>query len=104
MSLTALRVDCSGPFVAEDILQQQKADLIAIAREALANPSWPQMAEIALGRKPADAMDDWPVQYGWWLKHRERTFEQIRADETAAGKPEHVRRPGIESPDSSLER
>jgi hypothetical protein len=28
-------------------------------------------------------MDDWPVQYGWWLKHRERTLEQIRADEAA---------------------
>ena len=71
------------PLFAEDILQKEKADLIAIAREALVNPSWPQMAEIALGRKPVDAMDDWPVQYGWWLKHRERTLEQIRADETA---------------------
>jgi len=26
------------------------------------------MAEIALGRKAFDAMDEWPVQYGWWLK------------------------------------
>ncbi len=74
------------PLFAEDILQQGKADLIAIAREALVNPCWPQMAEIALGRKPADAMNDWPIQYGWWLKHRERTFEQIRADEAAAVK------------------
>jgi 2,4-dienoyl-CoA reductase-like NADH-dependent reductase (Old Yellow Enzyme family) len=73
------------PEFAESILQKGQADLIAIAREALVNPCWPQMAEIALGRKPADAMDDWPVQYGWWLKHRERTLEQIRADEAAAG-------------------
>ena len=72
------------PFHAEDILQHGRADLIAIAREALANPCWPQMAEIALGRSPADAMDDWPVQYGWWLKLRERTLAQIRADEAAA--------------------
>jgi len=72
------------PFFAEDILQKGQADLIAIAREALVNPCWPQMAEIALGRKPIDAMDDWPVQYGWWLKHRERSIEQIRADEAAA--------------------
>ena len=72
------------PFVAEDILQQGRADLIAIAREALVNPCWAQMAEIALGRKAFDAMDDWPVQYGWWLKHRERSIEQIRADEAAA--------------------
>jgi 2,4-dienoyl-CoA reductase-like NADH-dependent reductase (Old Yellow Enzyme family) len=72
------------PFFAEDILQKGQADLIAIAREALVNPCWPQMAEIALGRKAADAMDDWPVQYGWWLKHRERSIAQIRADEAAA--------------------
>lgn len=72
------------PFFAEDILQKGRADLIAIAREALVNPCWPQMAEIALGRKAIDAMDDWPVQYGWWLKHRERSIEQIRADEAAS--------------------
>lgn len=72
------------PSFAEDILQKGRADLIAIAREALVNPCWPQMAEIALGRKAIDAMDDWPVQYGWWLKHRERSIEQIRADEAAA--------------------
>jgi len=71
------------PFFAEDILQKGQADLIAIAREALVNPCWPQMAEIALGRKASDAMDDWPVQYGWWLKHRERAIAQIRADEDA---------------------
>jgi 2,4-dienoyl-CoA reductase-like NADH-dependent reductase (Old Yellow Enzyme family) len=74
------------PFHAEDILQKGQADLIAIAREALVNPCWPQMAEIALGRKAVDAMDDWPVQYGWWLKLRERAMEQIRADEAAAQK------------------
>ncbi len=73
------------PAHAEEVLQKGQADLIAIAREALVNPSWPQMAEIALGRTASDAMDDWPVQYGWWLKHRERSIAQIRADE-AAGK------------------
>lgn len=74
------------PAFAEEILQKGQADLIAIAREALVNPCWPQMAEIALGRTAADAMDDWPVQYGWWLKHRERSIAQIRADEATAGK------------------
>jgi 2,4-dienoyl-CoA reductase-like NADH-dependent reductase (Old Yellow Enzyme family) len=72
------------PAFAESILQHGQADLIAIAREALVNPCWPQMAEIALGRKAADAMSDWPVQYGWWLKHRERSLAEIRADEAAA--------------------
>ncbi|PWT73192.1 MAG: NADH:flavin oxidoreductase / NADH oxidase [Proteobacteria bacterium] len=72
------------PLFAEEILQNGRADLVAIARQALVNPCWPQMAEIALGRKAFDAMDDWPVQYGWWLKLRERSIEQIRADEAAA--------------------
>jgi len=75
------------PAFAESILQKGQADLIAIAREALVNPCWPQMAEIALGRKAAEAMDDWPVQYGWWLKHREWAIEKIRADEAAAREP-----------------
>jgi 2,4-dienoyl-CoA reductase-like NADH-dependent reductase (Old Yellow Enzyme family) len=61
-------------------VQTGKADLVAIGREALVNPSWPQMAEIALGRAPSDAMDDWPVQYGWWLKHREAALAQVRRD------------------------
>ncbi len=68
------------PHHAEHVLQTGGADLIAIGREALVNPSWPQMAEIALGRTPFDAMDDWPQPYGWWLKHRERALEQIRSD------------------------
>jgi 2,4-dienoyl-CoA reductase-like NADH-dependent reductase (Old Yellow Enzyme family) len=68
------------PEFAEAILQNGRADLIAIAREALANPCWPQMAEIPLGRKPVEAMDDWPVQYGWWLKHREWVIERLRGD------------------------
>ena len=71
------------PQFAEAILQQGRADLIAIGREALVNPCWPQMAEIALGRKPVEAMDDWPLQYAWWLKHREWAIERIRADAAA---------------------
>lgn len=71
------------PAHAEEILQNEQADLIAIAREALANPCWPQMAEVALGRPMVEALDDWTVQYGWWLKLRERTIADIRAGEAA---------------------
>ena len=46
-----------GPHFAEAMLQKGQADLIA--REALVNPCCPQMAEIALGHKAFDAMDDW---------------------------------------------
>ncbi len=74
------------PKFAESILQKGQADLVAIAREALVNPCWPQMAEIALGRKAVEAMDDWPVQYGWWLKHREWTLERLRAEEAGAAR------------------
>ena len=73
----------TDPRFAEEILHKGRADLIAIGREALVNPCWPQMAEIALGRKRVEAMDDWPVQYGWWLKHREWAIERIRADAPA---------------------
>ena len=69
------------PHLAEEILQKGDADIIAIGREALANPSWPQMAELALGRPAIEAMDDWPLQYGWWMKHRERALDAIRAGE-----------------------
>jgi hypothetical protein len=62
----------------------QHLEVASADRFALANPCWPQMAEIALGRKSVEAMDDWPVQYGWWLKHREWAIERIRADEAAA--------------------
>ena len=68
------------PRHAEHVLQQGDADIIAIGREAWVNPSWPQQAEITLGRTAFDAMDDWPTQYGWWLKHRERSLEQVRSD------------------------
>jgi 2,4-dienoyl-CoA reductase-like NADH-dependent reductase (Old Yellow Enzyme family) len=74
------------PSHAEEILQKGQADLIAIAREALVNPCWPQMAEVALGRSMTEALDDWTIQYGWWLKHRERSIADIRADEAAARK------------------
>ncbi len=70
------------PQHAERILQAADCDIIAIGREALANPGWPRMAEVALGRTMMDALDDWPLQYGWWLKHRERALDDIRSSET----------------------
>lgn len=66
------------PDHAERILAEGDADLIAIGREALVNPSWPQMAEVALGRPMIEALNDWPRQYGWWLKFRERTLATMR--------------------------
>ena len=70
------------PDLAEAILRNGQADLIAIAREALVNPNWPLEAKVALGQPVMENFDDHALQYGWWLKHRERTLEDIRADES----------------------
>jgi len=66
---------------AEAILQTGKADLIAVAREALFDPNWPLHAAHALGRDK-DGFDQWPVQYGWWLKRREKLLQRLQASPT----------------------
>ena len=54
---------------ADAIVSEHRADLVAIGREALYNPSWPLHAQHILGRH--DAFRTWPVQHGWWLDRRE---------------------------------
>jgi 2,4-dienoyl-CoA reductase-like NADH-dependent reductase (Old Yellow Enzyme family) len=61
------------PEQAEGILADESADLIAIAREALANPMWALHAARDLGQDTAFAA--WPEQSGWWLAARERTSD-----------------------------
>ena len=61
------------PVQAESILAEGSADLIAIAREALANPMWALHAARDHGHDTAFAA--WPQQSGWWLAGRERTSE-----------------------------
>ncbi len=60
---------------AEQILQEGKADLIAIGREALYNPFWPVHAAQQLGCDPK--FDLWPEEYGWWLEKRRQTLVRI---------------------------
>lgn len=60
------------PQQAEDILRNGEADLIAIGREALADPNWPLHAEAALGIDNEFA--SWPEQYGWWLDKRKKAM------------------------------
>lgn len=64
----AVGVIVDGP-QAEAILQDGKADLIAIGREALVDPHWALNAARALG--VPDPWSMWPPSYGWWLKMRE---------------------------------
>lgn len=60
---------------AEAILQNGQADLIAIAREALANPNWPLHAERTLHKRNDYSV--WPKQFRSWLANRARRLEAI---------------------------
>src|ERR671934_78295 len=60
---------------AEEALAAGRADLVAIAREALYDPNWPHHAAPVLGADPQ--MERWPVQYGWWLVRREGLLRKL---------------------------
>ncbi len=62
------------PELAEAILQEGKADLVAVGREALLDPYWAHHAARRLGADPA--FEAWPTQYGWWLNRRERAMSR----------------------------
>lgn len=63
------------PQQAEEALAGGRADLVAIGREALYDPNWPQHAAAALGADPE--FQNWPVQYGWWLTRRETLLRKL---------------------------
>ena len=56
---------------AEAILQNGRADLIALAREILYNPNWPMDAAQKLGADPDFALV--PSQYSYWLGKRAKS-------------------------------
>ncbi len=53
---------------AEAILQEGRADLVAIGRELMYDPFWPLKAAEALGCDPNAEM--WPDNYGWAIRRR----------------------------------
>jgi len=53
---------------AEQILQDQQADLIAVGREILNNPNWPMDAALKLGVE--GPFRNVPPQFGYWLGTR----------------------------------
>jgi 2,4-dienoyl-CoA reductase-like NADH-dependent reductase (Old Yellow Enzyme family) len=61
------------PQQAEDILRQERADLIAIGREALVDPMWALNAASFLGYDTQ--FEIWPEQSGWWLAGRQKTSD-----------------------------
>ncbi|WP_459615093.1 NADH:flavin oxidoreductase/NADH oxidase [Bordetella sp. 2513F-2] len=56
------------PSMAEAIIAEGQADLVALGREMLWNPNWPLHAAQALGADPDFGM--WPREFGWWLARR----------------------------------
>ncbi|WP_114947684.1 NADH:flavin oxidoreductase/NADH oxidase [Microvirga calopogonii] len=61
---------------AESILQEGKADLIAIGRQALYDPYWPHHAAHALGHD--HGFEGWPIQHGPWLAKRAPLMEKLK--------------------------
>jgi 2,4-dienoyl-CoA reductase-like NADH-dependent reductase (Old Yellow Enzyme family) len=61
---------------AERILQEGRADLIALAREMLYNPNWAMDAAQKLGLDPQFTMLPPPYQY--WLERRAATVPDVR--------------------------
>ena len=83
IATVAVGLIVDGP-QAEQILQDGKADLIAVAREALYDPYWPRHAARALGADNG-SYANWPHQYGWWLDKREPHIRRLRGDRTQEG-------------------
>lgn len=60
----------TAPRQAEDIIRDDRADLVAIGRQMLVNPNWANDAATALMGTKGYAL--WPKPFGWWLARRER--------------------------------
>jgi 2,4-dienoyl-CoA reductase-like NADH-dependent reductase (Old Yellow Enzyme family) len=63
------------PQQAAEVADSGAADLVAIGREALADPNWPLHAAQSLGID-ADHVQ-WPKQFGWWLNVREGLLRKL---------------------------
>jgi len=77
----AVGVILDGP-QAEAILQEGRADLIAVGREALYDPYWPHHAAHDLGYDLR--FEDWPIQHGPWLAKRAPLIEKLRSVDNSA--------------------
>jgi 2,4-dienoyl-CoA reductase-like NADH-dependent reductase (Old Yellow Enzyme family) len=64
------------PKQAEAILEAGEADLVAFAREMLANPNF--AAQAALDLEGAAGWDLWSDQFRYWLERRARTLKRER--------------------------
>lgn len=65
------------PEQANDIVDSGQADIVAIGREALANPNWPNTALTRLDDK--GSYEYWPPNAGWWLDKRASILRDYEA-------------------------
>ena len=71
------------PHQAEAILEEGKADIVALGRELMYNPFWTLHAAQALGADEGFTM--WPAQYGWAVNRRAQ-IRTLNQDDAAAQK------------------
>ena len=71
------------PDQANSIIEDGKADLVALGREALSNPNWPLHAMRALHEDRS--YEDWPPNIGWWLEVRQRMLQSSNPDDWKVG-------------------
>ncbi|MEQ8395722.1 NADH:flavin oxidoreductase/NADH oxidase [Thalassobaculum sp.] len=70
------------PDLAEKILQDGRADLIAVGRQALVDPFWALHAAQHFDIDPD--FEKWPHQYAWWLEKWDKGLRASKAREQAA--------------------
>ena len=63
------------PEVADALIAEGKADMVALARELLDDPNWPLHAARAVGADLNYEM--WKPEFGWWLERRDRVVEKL---------------------------
>ncbi|MFW8565447.1 NADH:flavin oxidoreductase/NADH oxidase [Orrella sp. 11846] len=63
------------PEQAQAIVQEGQADLVALGRELMFNPNWPDHAQLVL--QGETAYEDWPHQAGWWLQRRAKMLGKL---------------------------
>ena len=61
--------------LANEIVREGRADLVALAREALDDPNWALHAARELGVDGDFSL--WKPQFGWWLNKRARAFKHL---------------------------
>ena len=61
--------------VANALITDGKADLVALGRELLNDPNWVLHAAAELGMD--DDFSRWHPEVGWWLNKRERVMRKL---------------------------